>query len=422
MMRRKGLSHLASESLKINTGKEPEETERQYIWRICAAKDHGLLDASWEETAQIINAGLGKEEDEYLCESAYRKSYQIARDYYADVFSKETSASRQEEYRTQQETLYKLKTQVRDQRREYNKDLAREARAEHLHETIRECVNGLAALPPLTVPDYYSSDDGTEAVLFLSDWHYGLVTDNVWNKYSPKITRLRVGETVAATIEILQRHKVNTLHVVLLGDMVAGAIHTSVRVEAEEKVCEQLIHVSELLAEALASLSDFAPQIEVYCTYGNHARTIQNARDSVHGDNMERIIPWWLKERLRDFVNIRIVPEEECAYGELLNIPVGDWHLAAAHGDLDKPSTAGVTLSTMFQRKFGVPIDYVALGHWHHAESVDILGIDTTVVPALCGTDGYAHSRRLYSHPGQTVMVFTPEIGRECVYTIRFSI
>ena len=395
----------------------PEENERQYIWRVCGAKDAGLIDKSWTEVAEIINRGLGKPEDEYLCESAYRKAYQIARDYNEDVFSKrEPNYSKQ--IQEQRDLLYQQKRQLMDQRREYNKEMAVAARAEHLHEVIQLCASNL---PALTIPEYRSELCGDrEAVLFLTDWHYGMTTDNVWNTFNSEVAVARIAETVQATKEAMCRHEVCRLHVVLLGDMVAGAIHVGSRVEAEETVCEQLMHVSELIAQTVSELASFVPDVIVYSTYGNHSRTVQNCKESTHRDNMERIIPWWLTERLQN-TSVVVVPEEEASYGELIHVPVCGYNIIATHGDLDKPNSAGVTLSALFQRKLGISVDYVVLGHLHRSQSIGSLGIDTYVVPSLCGSDAYAHSKRLYSLPGQTLMIFSPSKGRECIYTIRFT-
>ena len=45
----------------MDTRKHPEETETQYIWRICSAKDTGILDITWDEVASILNKELRDE-------------------------------------------------------------------------------------------------------------------------------------------------------------------------------------------------------------------------------------------------------------------------------------------------------------------------------------------------------------------------
>ena len=54
----------------------------------------------------------------------------------------------------------------------------------------------------------------------------------------------------------------------------------------------------------------YVNEVSVYSTYGNHARTVQKKEDSIHSDNMERIIPWWLSYRLKDNKNYGLIEPE----------------------------------------------------------------------------------------------------------------
>lgn len=56
----------------------------------------------------------------------------------------------------------------------------------------------------------------------------------------------------------------------------------------------------------------------------------------------------------------------------------------------------------------------------HHIEEFDSLGIENTIVPALCGTDGYANQHRLYANAGQTMMIFNQD-GKDATYNIRLK-
>ena len=181
-----------------------------------------------------------------------------------------------------------------DQRREFNKLLAQEGRKEHIYESLANAANHLAASVGVVFSDRYynaeaSSDD--EAVLVFSDWHYGMKTSNVFNSYNTEICKQRVANTVNAAIARVQLHGCRKLHIVILGDLVHGAIHSSARVASEELTCEQLMQASEILAQAIMKLSQYVEETFVYMTYGNHARTVQNKHDSIHRDNLERIVP-----------------------------------------------------------------------------------------------------------------------------------
>ena len=272
--------------------KLPNENESQYIWKVGQAKDSGLIDSTWEELTPILNAQCGINEEDFRGSSAWRKRYRVMQQAWDDVFSltqfvDEHAVSIKE----QTDELYKAKRQLFDQRREYNKLLTSDARADHLTERLIEAAN---LVPLQNYDDIFTFKANTsyeEAVLCLSDWHYGQLSDNIWNSYSTEICKERVISLFDKVTSALQNHCVQTLHIVLLGDFVNGAIHTGSRVAAEENTCDQLMHVSEILANFINALSAYVDTVNVYSTYGNHARTIQDKHDSIHADNMERVIP-----------------------------------------------------------------------------------------------------------------------------------
>ena len=324
-----------------------------------------------------------------------------------------------DEIEARRKELAKEKKRFQDQRREYNKLLASDARFEALADRVAEAAQNLNfKLPLKRTEDSYFNMDGSEAILVLADWHFGMTTENVWQKYNVEICRQRVAELVESVREKLIFHQPRRLHVLCLGDMCAGAIHVSARVASEELVCEQIMNVAELMAQAIAAVAEPVEETLVYYTYGNHLRTVQNKKDNIHRDNMERLIPWWLKLRLADYPSVQVVESDKF---ELVTFPVCGYTVCGTHGDLDGIKSAGKTLHTLFSKQYGENIDCVILADKHHHEEFEALGIDTIIVRALCGTDDYANNKRLYSAPGQTLIFFKPEYGRDATYHIRFD-
>lgn len=306
-----------------------------------------------------------------------------------------------------------------DQRRELNKLLSQEGRKEHIYESLAEAANRLTDTIGVVFDDSYynpeiSGED--EAVLVFSDWHYGMKTNNVFNSYNTEICKKRVSNTVNAAIARIQLHGCRKLHIVVLGDLCHGAIHVGARVASEELACEQLMQASEILAQAVLKLSRCVDETFVYTTYGNHARTVQNKHDSIHRDNMERIVPWWLTQRLQRYDNITVMPESE---NEFLFINACGHDICAAHGDLDTVKCSPRLLATIFQKKYGKDIEYILLGDKHHRESFNELGITATICGSLCGTDDYANDKRLYSHPEQLLLIVNPEYGVDAEYRLK---
>jgi hypothetical protein len=217
-------------------------------------------------------------------------------------------------------------------------------------------------------------------------------------------------------VNAIKQHGIRTLNIALLGDLINGSIHVSSRVAAEENTCEQLMHVSELLANFINEISTYVDEVNVYSTYGNHARTIQNKDDSLHADNLERIIPWWIRQRLKDNKKVRVIDSD---YYEFIYMQICGYNIVCAHGDLDRFRDFGVTVNTLFTKKYGKTIDYTFTGDKHHLEDFEQFGIESALVGSLCGADEYANNKRLYSNPMQTLCVFTPEYGKLCIYNIR---
>ena len=399
--------------------KLPNENESQYIWKIGQAKDSGIIQATWGELTPILNVELGIDETEARGESAFRKKYRVMQQAWDDVFSKsQFSESRLDEIEKHKKELFKVKKQFEDQRRECKKLWTEESRFDNLTDKLIESVNRLCDEHPLEFDDYVREQGDKEAVICLADWHYGMVTDNIWNKYNTDICRKRVSQLVSKTIRYLQLHNISTLHIMLLGDAAHGAIHNSCRVASEEDTCDQLMHVSEIIAESINELSKYTSEVNVYTTYGNHLRTIQNKNDSIHSDNMEKIIGWWLEQRLQNNSRVNIIKSD---YYEFIFLNVCGYNIVGAHGDLEKFKQFGMTVNTLFTKKYGQTIDYTVSADKHHIEEFETMGIESILVRSLCGTDEYSSKNRLYSAPGQTLMIFSKSEGRECTYNIKLD-
>lgn len=308
--------------------------------------------------------------------------------------------------------LQKERQRFYDQRREYNKLVSADGRREYLEERIITAAEelgdtiGLLYGEKFEIP--YNTDN--EAILVLCDWHYGLDAKNIWNTYNKDVCKERVSYVVAKTIDKLLTHRCAKLHIVVLGDLIHGAIHTSARVASEELVCDQIMQVSEILAQSINELSKYVDQTQVYVTYGNHARTVQRKEDSIHRDNMERLVPWWLKERLKENENVTINTESE---NEFLLLNVCGHGVCATHGDIDSVKASTRLLPALFKKQYGCDIECIILADKHHRESFEELGVDSMICGALCGTDDYANNKRLYSTPSQLLLIVSRECGVE---------
>ena len=401
--------------------KQPNESEFEYHKRLVYGKlvDKTLADEDYSELAIYV---YGKE---YSSDVARRMMYGSCRTLQLiDQISEKNILSPDMEsiigeLDEKKIELQKERQKFFDQRRELHKLISSDARQEHLYESLINAANRLdESVGSLfkDIPNMNLQYSDSDAILVFSDWHYGLVANNIFNVYNTKICEDRVGQIVASAIERLTLHKCRRLHIVVLGDLFHGAIHTSARVASEEHVCDQLMRASEILAQAIEILAQYTNETYVYTTYGNHARTVQNKNDSIHRDNMERIVPWWLTQRLSKYDNISIVEDDG---HEFLFLTSCNHGFCASHGDNDSVRSSTRLLPTLFQKKYGRDIEYILLGDKHHRESYDELGVTAMLCGSLCGTDDYANNKRLYSEPSQLLLIVNEKCGVDAEYRLK---
>ncbi|MCD8208995.1 MAG: metallophosphoesterase [Bacteroidales bacterium] len=396
--------------------KRDSESPFQYHKRIVYGKlvDGTLADLDYSELSELA---YGKP---YSGDVARRMFYGSRRT--LELLDQERAPVNEEVTDELDEKIEELKREQQkfyDQRREHNKYICTEARTEHLYETLEQAALNLAETVGSIREDairIIAPDEESEAVLVLADWHYGLKTNNVFNKYDTDICRERVDNIIYEAMDRIALHKCNKLHVVVLGDLFHGAIHTSARVASEELVCDQMMQASEILAQAIEWLAESVPEVVVYTTYGNHARTVQNKKDNIHRDNMERLVQWWLAERLKSYDNIEVCDESD---NEFILMDVCGHGIVATHGDLDSVQTSPRVLSTLFHKKFGKDIEYILLGDKHHRESYSELGCTALQCGSLCGSDDYANDKRLFSEPSQMLLIVNDRFGVDAEYRLR---
>lgn len=382
----------------------------EYEFRICEQKGSDGLE-TWDDVADVVNSAFGTE----YTSSKIRKDYQIFNRMlvaYNKLHGEEDKSllldKKMAELRKETQKFY-------DQRREYNKILTKAGRTEAIEDRLVEAANNLNRIIPLNHCGFYSKDTTeSEAVLFLSDWHYGMTTRNIFNTYNIDVCHKRVIDIVEKTKNKLMLYKPKKLHIVVLGDMCDGCLRASNRVAQEEYTVNQLMQVSELIAEVIDELSGFVAETNVYCTYGNHMRSVQNIKDSIHSDNMEKIIGWWLIQRFKDRHDVAVYDKSNL--GEITIVTVCNRNVLCVHGDLDNISTSSSTLNDVFSRKYGMNVDYLVMGHTHSIKSNDKDGIRSYVVGSLCGSDDFANGKRLYSNPSQTLMIFNTNYGLDGQY------
>lgn len=164
----------------------------------------------------------------------------------------------------------------------------------------------------------------------------------------------------------------------------------------------------------LVRMANHFHNINVYVTPGNHSRIVAKKEDSLDGENMDLLLPFYLKARLQNVENVYIM--DNTIEPEIAMFNVRGNNVFSSHGHKDSP-TSVVQNFTML---FGIKPDIVLLGHRHTNGMSTVY--DTKVIESGCvsGSDQYALSIRKSNRPEQTVSVIGDN-GLICLYDIQLD-
>ena len=378
----------------------PGETEDDYIYRICSL--HDQYDVIWEDVAAIINEALGFNHTESWARrkwKAYRSSESTAEE-----------PARLSEYLQEKIELQKERVKISDERVQLNAYIRGLAREETIREIALECareMNSKKMLEPSRRCKFPESNNA--AILQLSDIHYGLVVDNYWNKYDPDIAKRKISQLRDKVIQYCEFNNVSDLYITELGDAIAGRIHETIKYQSRFDVITQVMQISEIIAEMITDLANYF-NIHYYCCLDNHSRLEPNKKAALDLESLARIIPWYLKERVGNFVEIN-----DNKYGEdIITFKCKGYNIAGCHGDKDSPIKIVDNLSMMTRESF----DMVLTAHLHHFSADEKNQILVISNPSILSTDDYAKNLRLSSKSAQNLIIVSDENVMECLYRI----
>ena len=295
---------------------------------------------------------------------------------------------------------YKEKTLIRDIYNSYRLSLRKDARVTSFKDSVVNAINNLKPLDINTNMQLQNNYMEVEAVLMLSDLHIGVNCSNFYNKYNYEVAKTRVAKLVADTMIYCKMANVTTLHVVNLGDLIHGLIHTTARINEEINVVDQIIKASELVSWMLAELTHMGINITYRSCTDNHARMVGNKVDNIEAENFSRIIDWYLESRLSGS-NIKFINDN-------IDISIGRFTLANgkrimfAHGHLENLNKC-IDAFMGATKEF---VDYVLLSHFHTTKEKSYNGSKLLVNGSIVGTEEYALSRRLFSPAEQKLLIF----------------
>lgn len=390
-----------------------QESEEQYIYRICSMKE--TSGKTWQQIADIINAALNQN----FGESAYRKRYQM---FQQGLKACEKQVFTDDEYlkeiQQQRRELEKERKKLQTEKLEYNRWLREEARdeliAEHISDAIKE-------LPELKIPKkIIPTHNNRVGSLIIADPHYGKelcikgLFGEIINEYSPEIFEKRMWDLLCQVVEICNKENFSVLNVYDLGDEVEGMLRVSALMKLRYGVIESAVMYGRFITEWLNELTQYVRVRYQMVKDSNHCqlRLLGQPKNTFKDENVSYIIAEKIMDRLENNPNFEFIQNPT---GYIFDQVLG-YNIFGYHGE-------GKNLEqTMkdFSKTYKVPIDYLIGGHKHHKSS-DNIGVKSDIIsaPSIIGIDDYSLSLNKTSDPGATLFVLEEGKGNVIEYNIK---
>lgn len=372
------------------------ESDESYQIRLTLMKQEGI-DLDWSEIAEFVGDGRSSE--------AYRKdSYGIRR--YHNSIDKSSENEVLLEIKKERVKLNDLKRLVNKQTRELS-------RWEEMIDVFKDSIINNQGKQFISNKIIAQESTGRDAILMISDIHFGLKVNNNVNQYDTDIAIERLNKLVDETISRCKINKIDKLNVVILGDTISGIIHNTLRLENLLDLGDQIIQVSEVLVQCIKKLanSEEIPFVTVTSVRGNHERVFPKKDDCLPQDDFTKLINNNLKKDLKDVINVCYL-DENINHDEIALLNIRGKTFACVHGDkLSKEKC-----KSQLEEILNINLDYILMGHYHQCEQKQIFNTKLIINGSVIGTDSYAIQKKLYTNPSQKLL-FIDDYGL-CVYDI----
>ena len=306
----------------------------------------------------------------------------------------------------------KEKQKLSDERVEFNRQIRQEARKESFEDMVKRII--CEDVEPTNIPVHYTLfNSNTDLLCHFTDVHTGIEIDNWKNRFNEDVLKQRVEKYVSDVLDIRGQHGSENCYLVI-GEIISGLIHNNLRLQNNMDLMEQFKYIAELISGMVTRFANNFSNVYVYTTPGNHSRISPKKEESLDGENMDVLLPFYLKARLQNVDNVHIC--DNTIEPEIAMFNIRGNNVFASHGHKDAPSS----VVQNFTMLFGIKPDIVLLGHRHLNGLTTVY--DTKVIESGCvsGTDQYAMSIRKANRPEQTVSVIG-ENGLICLYDIQLD-
>ena len=321
------------------------------------------------------------------------------------------------ELRLERQELAKEKQKLSDERTELNRQIREQARKESYLDMIKNVLCDNTQPFEFNLNKNKIEDlcilSNKDLIVHITDVHTGIFIDNFKNHFDEDTLKKRIEKYTSKIIEIQELHKAENCYIIA-SELISGLIHNNLRLQNNLDLMEQFKLVSLLIATMIKELVSHFNEIYVYTVEGNHSRIVAKKEDSLQGENMDILFPFYLEAKLQNYPSVHIEENTICQDIAIFNVRGNN--VFASHGDKDAPSTVVQNYTMMF----GVKPNLVYLGHRHTNGMTTVY--DTKVIESGCvsGTDQYALSIRKCNRPEQTISVID-ENGLVWLYDIQLD-
>lgn len=286
-----------------------------------------------------------------------------------------------------------------------------------VHRAARDAALTIGTPPPIKQPKRDRRRHPETALLHLTDWQLGKVTES----YDTDICEQRVATAVEKTIRLtdIQRadHPVDEVHVMLGGDLIENVgIFPGQAYEVDSTAFTQVFRASALVERVIVSLLERFRSVVVHEVWGNHGR-IGRKGDSPRGDNLDRIVCRIARERLDTQPGLTWhVPDQWYAVVE-----IGNYRALLVHGDQIKSFGGNVPAYGIMRKanawaSGAIPETFtnLYLGHMHQPMTLQMAnGGLVYMTPSTESGSAYAREfMAAHGRPGQRLHFIDPEAGR----------
>lgn len=385
----------------------------------CADKIDGVNDMDWSEIIEKYNLPFDRRR---ISESMGRSILggNFVRQFYKNKISNCTPEGVLKDLIAKEQDIYKAKRKLQDERNELNKLLRDEARYEENIKLLEEQLISIGK-------ERYQGDTFLQlkkdisiqeniCFISLSDLHIGLAYSSIHGKYNLDVAKKRLAQYLEEIKNIAERHHLNKCIVGLLGDTISGNIHLTIQVSNRENVIEQLKITCELIADFIVELRKIFSEIQIYSVPGNHSRITKNKDDSILGEELDNIVPWFLKCILSYDDNIYV--EQYTMDDTYTDFEIEDKRYVLVHGDYDGINDSAIQKLCAYLGYFPYAI---IMGHKHHIAMNEVNGIKVIQSGSLCGSgDNYTIKNRLTGNASQMVLICNKK-GIETIYPVELD-